>query len=82
MSRFPKDCDPRLAHVTFDYAGRHYLGTVRDCYRDDATGTVRLKVHHMNGEPWMDPYYPDRTLDPPMCNVNVLEREYEEGGQS
>ena len=70
--------DPRGAHVTFNYAKRHYIGEVKDWYRDETTdGTVRLIVHHFNGERWMDPNYTDRPLNPPMRSVEFLEREWE-----
>ena len=44
--------NPINLHVKMHVAGRDYLGDVKDCRRDDLTGTWFLAVYHFNGEPW------------------------------
>lgn len=63
--------DPRGAHVTMTYKGRRLLGLVRDVYYSEFNGAAgfRLRVTHMNGEPW--PFDPDTYI------VDVLPRDYE-----
>lgn len=59
--------DPRGAHVVLKTNREVLLGEVRDAYRDDITGAIRLRVRFMNGEPW--------PIDPTSRAVEVLERD-------
>lgn len=60
------DCDPWRAHVTLAIDGRVLLGEVVDAWYDKASGCVRLRVRHFNGEPW--------PCEPSALDVDVLER--------
>ena len=55
--------------VVCDIGTMVLLGDVRDSYHDHETGSLRLVVHHFNGQRW--------PLDPLATQVTVLEREYE-----
>ncbi len=59
--------DPRYAHVVLTTNTETMLGMVRDAYRDQVTGAIRLRVTFMNGEPW--------PIDPTSRAVEVLERD-------
>lgn len=70
FTKFGPKHDYRGAHVTMEYQGQTLIGTVRDVYRRDVTGSVHCKVQHFCGDFW--------PVEPCLRLVDILERSYEE----